>query len=307
MSHFNRVHTRESKPGQVRVWVHAEHRAVGQLLGAQVITNHQFLSGRKLTATKERFGAHGSLTDFVCWLVKSHLPRQNRAANIMHNPLLTAVNCRLLPSCIRQDVFALQDEIYHTEQYQTSFSQQLRSDTSDEGVKYSTADREWQLFLFFLWSIKHWLVLWNTMIHPLGWGKILATDFFCLSRLLSQWHWIFGQNLFKWCFIREQENWKLKSCRAVSRSTWCTFTTSKYLHWPRSAWKPVSRFGNSLHPHPPPRLPPWAAWITLTSAHPSLRLYSLITCKQQDSKQEIILCSFLPFCNHLSSWVKLNP
>lgn len=129
----------------------------------------------------------------------------------------------------------------------------------------------------------------------------------CLSRLLSQWHWILGQNLFKWCFIREQENWKLKSCRAVSRSTWCTFTTSKYLHWPRSAWKPVSRFGNSLHPHPPPRLPPWAAWITLTSAHPSLRLYSLITCKQQDSKQEIILCSFLPFCNHLSSWVKLNP
>lgn len=69
----------------------------------------------------------------------------------------------------------------------------------------------------------------------------------CLSRLLSQWHWILGQNLFKWCFIREQENWKLKSCRAVSKSTRCAFTTSKYLHWPRSAWKPVSTYP-LLHP-----------------------------------------------------------
>lgn len=50
--------------------------------------------------------------------------------------------------------------------------------------------------------------------------------------------------------------------------------------------------GDALHAHPSPRLPPSTAWIALASAHPSLRLHSLITYKQQNSKQEIILIIF---------------
>lgn len=100
-----------------------------------------------------------------------------------------------------------------------------------------------------------------------------------------------------------------------ARTQLCT----PYLSCPlQSSLSQNPALGGALHPHPsslptipfppsPPRLPPPTAWITPASGHPSLGLHSLITYKHQDSKQEIILCSFFAFCNHLSSWVKINP
>lgn len=89
-----------------------------------------------------------------------------------------------------------------------------------------------------------------------------------------------------------------------ARTQLCT----PYLSCPlQSSLSQNPALGGALHPHPSSRFPPPTAWITPASGHPSLGLHSLITYKQQDSKQEIILCSFFAFCNHLSSWVKINP
>lgn len=319
---FNLVHTRQDR---LRVWAHAKHSSVSQLLGANTILHQQLKWGKGLAPTRECFGTHKSLTNSVCWLVTSYPAPQSKAAYTSHNPLVTAGNCRLLPSCIRQDVFAFQDGSCHAEQYQMSLSQQLRSAASNEGVKHPSADRGRH---FFSWSINCWLVPLSTMIHYLGWKNILAVAFY----FLPQYSKPFPPTLNFWSesvqpmFYQKRGKLKTKFWRAAK--AWCAFAASTYLHWLRSAWKTINvSTYPALHTLPalllaeltfsgpspwrctssPPTAQAECPWIFLASGHPFLDLHSLIRYKQQDSKQEIILCSFISFCNHLSSWVKINP
>lgn len=98
---------------------------------------------------------------------------------------------------------------------------------------------------------------------------------FSSSILLSlfQQHWIFDQNLFNWCFIRKEENWKLSSeeqqaevhdvplpqahvctdrdlCGKPSASA-CTQFCTRYLPCPlQSSLSQDPALGDALHPHP---------------------------------------------------------
>lgn len=115
-------------------------------------------------------------------------------------------------------MFAVQFGICLTEQYQTSFSQQLRSDTTNEGNK---------CFVFFSpWSISlcleaQWFIPWDKK-------KTLDVDFYFLSQDTKLFPMTsnFWSESVQLVYCQRREKLKTKFCGEVTKSTRHAFTTN---------------------------------------------------------------------------------